>query len=139
MKGLTRSEVAKKCGVNIETLRYYEKNNIIEPPQRSISGYRMYSEEDVIKIKFIKNARNLGFTLKEISDLMKLRVDKKKNCDSVIVKARQKREEVDQKIKDLKAMRKALVQLINKCEESELTNDCPILSTFETGKKISQD
>lgn len=134
MDGLTRSELAKKCGVNIESLRYYEKRQLIDP-SRSQSGYRMYSEEDAAKIRFIKSARNLGFTLKEIGDLMKLRVDKKRSCDSVLVKARKKREEVENKIKDLRSMRKALNQLIGQCEKSLPTNDCPILSSFETGKK----
>lgn len=134
MEGLTRSEVAKQCGVNIESLRYYEKRKLIDPPPRTRAGYRMYSQEDAVKIRFIKNARNLGFTLNEINDLMKLRVDRKKSCDSVLVKARNKREEVDQKIRDLKSMRKTLDQLIGKCEKSVLTNDCPILSSFESAK-----
>lgn len=134
MDGLTRSELAKKCGVNIESLRYYEKRQLIDP-SRSQSGYRMYSEEDAAKIGFIKSARNLGFTLKEIGDLMKLRVDKKRSCDSVLVKARKKREEVENKIKDLRSMRKALNQLIGQCEKALPTNDCPILSSFEASKK----
>ncbi len=134
MEGLTRSEVAKQCGVNIESLRYYEKRRLIDPPPRTPAGYRMYSREDAVKIGFIKNARNLGFTLNEINDLMKLRVDRKKSCDSVLVKARNKRKEVDQKIRDLKSMRKTLDQLIGKCEKSVLTNDCPILSSFESAK-----
>jgi len=135
MKSMTRSELAKKCGVNIETLRYYEKRRLINPPPRSPNGYRMYSDEDVVKTRFIKSARNLGFTLKEVSDLMKWRVDKKKSCDSVIVKAKEKRKEVDQKIKDLKSMQKVLGQLIEKCEKSVFSNDCPILLSFEAGKK----
>ena len=95
----------------------------------------MYSEEDAVRIRFIKSARNLGFTLKEVSDLMKLRVDKKKSCDSVAVRAKKKREEVDEKIKDLRSMRKVLDQLIGQCEKSLPTNDCPILSSFEASKK----
>lgn len=135
MDGLTRSELAKKCGVNIESLRYYEKRKLIDPPPRSQSGYRVYSEEDAVRVGFIKSARNLGFTLKEIGDLMKLRVDKKKSCDSVMVKARKRLDEVDKKITDLKSMRKVLNQLIGQCEKSLPTNDCPILSSFESNKK----
>lgn len=138
MEGLTRGELAKKCGVNIESLRYYEKRQLIDP-SRSESGYRMYSQEDAAKIRFIKSARNLGFTLKEIGDLMKLRVEKKRNCDSVLVKARTKREEVENKIKDLRAMRKELDHLIGQCEKALSTNDCPILSSFEAGKKTQRD
>lgn len=135
MDGLTRSELAKKCGVNIESLRYYEKRKLIDPPPRSQSGYRVYSEEDAVRVGFIKSARNLGFTLKEIGNLMKLRVDKKKSCDSVMVKARKRLDEVDKKITDLKSMRKVLNQLIGQCEKSLPTNDCPILSSFESNKK----
>jgi len=94
----------------------------------------MYSEADAIRVRFIKSARNLGFTLKEVSDLMKLRVDKKKGCDSVIVKAKKRRDEVDEKIKSLESMRKVLDRLIGQCEKSLPTNDCPILSSFESNK-----
>lgn len=135
MDGLTRGELAKICGVNIESLRYYEKRKLIDPPPRSPAGYRLYSEEDAARIGFIKSARNLGFTLEEIGDLMKLRVDKKKSCDSVLVKAKKKRDEVENKIKDLRSMRKVLDQLIGQCEKSLPTNDCPILSSFEVNRK----
>jgi len=135
METMSRSELAKKCGVNIETLRYYEKRKLIDPPPRSPGGFRMYSQADAVRVRFIKSARNLGFTLKEVIDLMKMRVDKKKSCDSVILKAKQRRDEVDEKIKGLKSMRKVLSQLIGQCEKSLPTNDCPILSSFESNKK----
>ena len=132
---MTRGELAKVCDVNIETLRYYEKQKLIAPPPRSSGGYRIYSEADAIRVRFIKSARNLGFTLKEVMGLMKLRVDKKGNCNSVVLKAKKRRDEVDEKIKDLKSMRKILSQLIGQCEKSLPTNDCPILSSFESNIK----
>jgi Hg(II)-responsive transcriptional regulator len=135
MAGMTRGELSKKCGVNIETLRYYEKRQLIDP-HRSEGGYRIYSEEDAVKIRFIRSARNLGFSLEEVSDLMKMRVDKKKSCDPVMAKAKNRLEEVEKKIKDLKSMRKVLNQMIDKCEESVSTNDCPILCSFESGRKV---
>lgn len=135
MEYLKRSELAKRCGVNIESLRYYEKRKLIDPPRRSPAGYRLYSEEDAIKIRFIKNAQSLGFTLQEIGDLLKLRVSENRSCESVLIKARKKLGEVERKISDLKSMKKALKKLVGRCEEAAPTNDCPILSSFESDRK----
>lgn len=132
METLTRGELAKRSGVNIETLRYYERRKLIDPPRRSESGYRLYTHEDIGRIRFIKNAQKLGFTLNEIYELLRLRIKKSSSCDSVLKKAQIKREEIDLKIKDLKSMKRALDQLIHKCEQSILTEDCPILTSFET-------
>lgn len=133
---MTRSELAKKCGVNIEALRYYEGRGLIDPPPRSDVGYRQYSEEDAAKIRFILNAKKLGFTLNEIMELLKLRVHKNESCDSVLKKAQMKLNEVEKKIQGLKSMKKVLKQMIKKCEEATPTNDCPILSSFESGREI---
>ena len=133
---MTRSELAKKCGINIETLRYYEKRKLIDPPSRSDAGYRLYEIEDLVKIRFIKNAKNLGFTLKEIAELMKLRIRTNVSCESVLAKARTKREEVKGKINALQSMKKVLDQLVRKCEQSVPTEDCPILESFESTIKF---
>ena len=87
MKTMTRGELAKECGVNIEALRYYEKRRLIDPPKRSEVGYRLYSKEDATRIHFIRNAQKLGFTLNEIMELLKLRVNKNESCKSVLGKA----------------------------------------------------
>jgi len=136
MKTMTRGELAKECGVNIEALRYYEKRRLIDPPERSEVGYRLYSQEDAAKIRFIRNAQKLGFTLNEIMELLKLRVHKKESCGPVLEKAQKKLDEVEQKIKGLKSMKKVLKQLIHRCEESALTSDCPILGSFESGRAL---
>lgn len=135
MDTLTRSELARKSGVNIETLRYYEKRKLIDPPPRSASGYRLYTPADASRIRFIKNAQKLGFTLNEIRDLLKLRIKKNSNCDSVLKKAQIKRDEIKFKIQDLQSMKRSLEQLIHKCEESIPTGDCPILASFEPKTK----
>lgn len=135
MDPMTRSELAKKSGVNIETLRYYETRKLIDPPPRSESGYRLYSYEDIGRIRFIKNAQKLGFTLNEIYELLKLRIKKNSSCDSVLKKAEHKRAEITVKIKDLQSMKRTLDQLIHKCEQSIPTEDCPILKSFESNKK----
>jgi DNA-binding transcriptional MerR regulator len=135
METLTRGELAKRSRVNIETLRYYEKRNLIDPPRRSEAGYRLYTPADILRIRFIKNAQKLGFTLKEIRELLKLRIKLNSSCDSVLKKAEYKRTEIMVKIKDLQSMKRALGQLIHKCEQSIPTDDCPILSSFEKNIK----
>ena len=136
MNTMTRGELAKECGVNIEALRYYEKRRLIDPPKRSEVGYRLYSKEDAARIHFIRNAKKLGFTLNEIMELLKLRVNKNESCESVLGKAQKKLNEVAQKIKGLKSMKKVLKQLIHQCKESTPTSDCPILGSFESGRKL---
>ncbi len=135
METLTRGKLAKRSGVNIETLRSYEKRNLIDPPRRSEAGYRLYTPADILRIRFIKNAQKLGFTLNEIRELLKLRIKVNTSCDSVLKKAEHKRTEIMVKIKDLQSMKRALDQLIHKCEQSIPTEDCPILESFESNKK----
>ena len=132
---LKRGELAKKCGIHIATLRYYEKCRLLNPPPRSQAGYRLYSEKDIAKIHFIKNAQKLGFSLKEISELMKLRIREGKTCDPVLRKAQDKLSEVEQKIKNLKSMKKVLKELINKCDKDAPTSECPILESFDLEKE----
>ncbi len=132
MEILKRSELARRCGINIETLRYYEKRKLLDAPRRSDSGYRLYPEEDVIKIRFIKNAQKLGFTLKEIKDLLKLRVEKDERCDSALSRAQIKLTEVEKKMTGLRALRKVLKQLITQCKQNAPTSPCPILASFES-------
>jgi len=136
MKTMTRGELAKECGVNIEALRYYEKRRLIDPPMRSEIGYRLYSKEDAARIRFIRNAQKLGFTLNEILELLKLRVNKNESCESVLKKTKKKLNEVEQKIIGLKSMKKVLKKMIHRCEESTLTSDCPILGSFESGREL---
>jgi len=132
MDEMTRGELAKKCGVNIEALRYYEKRKLIASPKRSESGYRLYTEEDAAKIRFIKNAQKLGFTLNEIGELLKLRVREGGCCESVLIQTQKRLNEVETKINSLKSMRTILKQLIEKCKNETATNDCPILASFES-------
>ena len=136
MKTMTRGELAKECGVNIEALRYYEKRRLIDPPKRSEVGYRLYSKEDAARLRFIRNAQKLGFTLNEILELLKLRIKKNERCEPVREKAQKKLNDVEQKIKGLKSMKKVLKQMIHRCEESTLTSDCPILGSFESGREL---
>lgn len=130
MGSLKRGELARRCGIHIESLRYYEKRRLLDPPMRSEKGYRLYTENDVVKIHFIKNAQKLGFTLKEILELMKLRVGKGMACGPVLKKTQVKLDEVEKKIQGLRSMRKVLKGLVERCHDKSPTNGCPILESF---------
>lgn len=132
MDGMTRSEVAEKAGVNPETLRYYEREDLIPKPPRSDGGFRLYDEDYVDRLRFIKRAKDLGFTLAEIKDLLELRVDDEATCRDVQTQAEEKISEVDAKIQDLKRIRAALSNLADACTGGEgPTSDCPILDALE--------
>lgn len=129
---LTIGQASKLAGVNRETLRYYEREGIIEPPERKDSGYRIYPPTIVKRLRFIKRAQGLGFSLKEISELMALRNDAQvAKCSEVKQYAQNKVESIENKLKDLKRIRKRLMELIAVCDEENPLNICPILDAFE--------
>lgn len=129
---LTIGQVAKLAGVNRETLRYYEREGIIEQPERKDSGYRIYPPSIVKRIRFIKRAQELGFSLKEISELMALRNDTEDaTCRDVKQYAQDKVKVIEKKLADLKRMRTRLVELVAVCNEENPINTCPILDAFE--------
>lgn len=112
---LTRGQLAKKTCVNPETIRYYEKLGLLPKAVRTDSGYRLFSEEDVKRIKFVKRAKELGFTLKEIKELLELRFDSSGSCSEVREFAEEKLKDIEQKIKDLENIKQVLKELINQC------------------------
>ncbi len=127
MKTLSVGQLAKGASVNIETVRYYERRGLLPEPQRRESGYREYSPEDVFRIKFIKRAQELGFTLKEISELLALRVDSKTTCAKVKKQAEAKISGIEEKILLLKKMKAALGKLASTCKDHKPQQGCPIL------------
>ncbi len=128
---MTIGEVAERAGVNVQTVRYYERRGLLSEPPRSQSGYRQYKPEVVTRIQFIKRAQLLGFSLIEIIELLSLRVSSGTNCDEVLRKAEAKRQEIDRKIVALDEMRRSLDRLIRACESREPTEECPILARLE--------
>src|SRR5580704_1111679 len=96
------SELAKKSEITVEAVKFYEKKGLLPKPSKPSSGFRTYPYDYVSRIFFIKRAQDLGFTLREVKDLLKLKVDKKTTCGQVMKKTDEKILEVDQKIKDLK-------------------------------------
>ncbi len=124
-------EVAARAGVRADTVRYYEKRGLIPPPQRRPSGYRAFSAETVQRIRFIKRAQELGFTLEEISQLLRLRASRRAECADVREIANHKIEIIDEKIADLRAMRGALMHLLDGCHENLPVVECPIIESLE--------
>lgn len=127
---MTRGEVAKRAGVGSETVRYYEQRGLIPEPSRSAGGYREYTERYVERIRFIKRAQELGFTLKEIKELLSLRVDPGVDCGAVKRRTQMKIAHVEEKMQDLERIRAALVDLAAACSGRGPTSECPILEAM---------
>ncbi len=132
MESLTRGQLAKKTGIGTEALRFYERKGLIPDPPRSESGYRLYPALVLGRLRFIKRAKNLGFSLEEISDLLQLRVDPSTTSAQVREKAEAKLEEVVSKMRDLEKIRNALEKLTAACRGAEPSGDCPILEALES-------
>jgi MerR family transcriptional regulator, copper efflux regulator len=132
MKGLTIGEVAAQAEVHIETLRYYERRGLVERPPRSASNYRRYPKDAVRRVRFIKRAQELGFSLNDIKELLSLRAAPEAGCHEVRAHAEAKIEYIDDKIGSLIAMKHALSTLVTACSGEGPLSDCPILESLET-------
>jgi len=121
----TIGQLAHDAGVNIETVRYYERRGLLREPPRSISGYRQYSAIDLRRLQFIARAKQLGFTLAEIASLVGDQ-DSSETTESVLIMARSKVQELDQHRKELDNTRSRLERLIDICEDPE-NEDCAAL------------
>lgn len=128
---LKTGEVAALAGVNLQTLRYYERRGLLKKPERRASGYREYPLDAVQLIRFIKRAQGLGFSLTEIEDLLRLRSDQKASCSEVRAAAQTKIEDIDQKIRALRAMKHALGVLVSSCTGDGSARACPILEALD--------
>ena len=125
-------EIAKQVGVNVETIRYYEKIHLMPEPKRLESGYRFYDSKDVKRLLFVKRAKELGFTLKEIKELLELKIESTSKCGDVKHFAEHKLEDVENRINDLLRIKKILSRMIHQCINEEVsTDECPILEVIE--------
>ncbi|SEB46983.1 DNA-binding transcriptional regulator, MerR family [Amycolatopsis tolypomycina] len=125
------SEVARRAGVNVQTLRYYERRGLVAQPPRSSSGYRAYPSTAVRTIRFIKRAQSLGFTLDEIEELLELAVGGPEGCDTVREMAGDRIVDLDRRIAALTGMRAALARLVDTCEMPLERRECPILHEID--------
>ncbi len=123
-------QVASGAGVNVQTVRYYERRGLLPKAPRTPGGYRTYDPEVVARLRFIKRAQDLGFSLEEITELLGLRVEHGAACAAVEVKAKDKIVMVEKKIDELQRMKSVLTELSRACELRAPTSDCPILEAL---------
>ena len=135
MKGmesvLTIGQLAERARVNVQTIRYYERRGLLREPERTASNYRVYGGDTVRRVRFIKRAQELGFTLKEIAELLALRATRRSSCAEVRARSQAKMRDIDEKLRTLAAMRKALDWLVRECSGRGPVTECPILETLE--------
>ena len=131
----TTGEVASRGGVNLETIRYYERRGLLPKPPRTPAGYRTFDAAALRRLRFIKQAQALGFSLKEIKELLALRVDPRTSCADVRRRAEAKIADVETKLRVLRTMKRALVQLTAACAGRGPVSACPILETLEERRR----
>ncbi len=131
MAGLTIGKVAERTGVKIDTLPYYEREGVIEPPERTASNYRVYEPEVVRRVRFVKRAQELGFSLAEIKELLELRVSEDASCADVREQALAKIGDLEKKVRSLQAMRRSLSRLADECVGNGPISVCPILDALD--------
>jgi len=131
MTAMTIGIAARKAGVGVETIRFYERKGLIDQPLKpTFGGFRIYPEDAVRRIRFIRQAQDLGFSLREIEELLSLRADPAADCSHVRERATTKREEVDRKIAQLERIRGALEELIAACPGRGALRACSILGAL---------
>ena len=130
-KSYTAGQLAKVVNVNIQTVRFYDRQGILKPVSRTEAGYRIYDKEGVKRLNFIIQAKELGFSLNEIKEFLELRVRSVQTCDRVRKKTTEKLKDIQNKIAHLKKLEKTFKGLIGDCEKRVITNQCPILEKME--------
>jgi MerR family copper efflux transcriptional regulator len=131
MKSVTIGHLAKQAGVNLETVRYYERRGLLPSPPRSASGYRLFPAEAARRLKFIRRAQELGFSLKEIRELLSLRVSRTTRSADIRARAEAKVADIEAKIRSLELMKKTLRKLTRACDGCAPAAKCPILESLD--------
>ncbi len=130
-------ELSRETGATIDTIRFYEDKGLLTPEKRSSSGYRYYNNSAPHILNFIQSAKDLGFTLTEIKELLEIQISKKGKCSLALSKIKEKEADVDNKILELKKIKKALKKVSEKCESSSEESQCHFLELL-TGVKHGQ-
>ena len=131
-KSLTIGHLAKQAAVNLETVRYYERRGLLPRPPRSASGYRLFPAEAARRLRFIRRAQELGFSLTEIGELLSLRVSRSTTSGDIRARAKAKIADIEAKIKSLESMKNALRKLTSACEGCIPVTECPILESLDS-------
>lgn len=134
---LTIGQLATAVAVNIQTLRYYERRGLLSAPRRTPSGYRQYDAEHLRRVRFIKRAQVLGFSLREIQELLALRVRDGARCATVEQKTRAKIRLVEEKLRELERLKQTLDELAASCQARRVTSDCPVLDALEKDNAVN--
>ena len=137
-KPLTIGLLAGRAGVGVETVRFYERQGLIEEPPRRPSGYREYDAGTVARLGFIRRAKDLGFTLKEIKELLSLRRDPSTQAADVKRRAEAKIADIEGKVRSLQKMKKALAKLTSACSCHGTSTDCPLLHSLDGEERTSE-
>ena len=135
MHNRTIGKLAREAGVHLETVRYYERRGLLPKPARTESGYRQYGDEDVQRLRFIKRAQALGFSLREIKELLVLRVSPKTSCADIKRRAEAKLADIDDKLQQLRQIKRALKKVHASCNGRGPVSECSILAAFEQQEK----
>lgn len=125
----SRGQLAQSTGVKGETIRYYESRGLLAPPGRSAGGHRLYTEDHAARLKFIRRARELGFSLREITGLISLADAGERSCDEVRETTVAHLTDVREKIRDLRRMERTLKELVRQCDDNS-SPACPIITAL---------
>jgi MerR family transcriptional regulator, copper efflux regulator len=131
MDVLTIGQLARQARVNRETVRYYERRRLLQRPSRSVTGYRVFSDDALRRLRFIRHAKMLGFSLEEIRELLALRINSIDTCERVRERTQAKIADIERKIEALQRMTHALRGLVTACSRRRKTDECPILNCLE--------
>lgn len=132
MKSLTIGRLAKQAEVNLETVRFYERRGLLPRPPRSASGYRLFPAETARRLKFIRRAQELGFSLAEITELLSLRVSHRTTSATIRARAEAKIADIEAKMRSLESMKKTLRKLTKVCDGCAPLAECPILESLDS-------
>jgi MerR family mercuric resistance operon transcriptional regulator len=134
--GLKIGEVAERGGVNLQTIRYYEREKLLPEPPRLASGYRVYPDHTVKRVRFIKRAQEIGFTLAEIRELLAIRIDSDRDSSEVRAIAQAKISDIEGKIRTLHQMKQALERMTQRCSGCGPASECPILESIDSDEVL---
>jgi MerR family mercuric resistance operon transcriptional regulator len=134
---MTIGRLAEAAGVNVETIRYYERRGLLEKPAKPLGGQRRYGAAAAQRVRFIRRAQQLGFTLAEVEGL--LRLDDGQNCRATRMLAEHKLSVIEDRIADLARMRCLLKGLITECKRGGRPRSCPIIATLFRGERSNSD
>ena len=130
-KPLTIGRLAQEVGINLETVRFYERKGLLPKAPRSTSGYRLFPADSARRLRFIKRAQELGFSLNEIRDLLALRLSPRTTSKEIRKRTEAKIADIEGKIKSLDSMRKSLFKMVRACSGCTPLSECPILESLD--------